>query len=66
MASEEILTDEYVAELIDKEAKRSIKYSGMGFEGLTTSRYVPTNRQHGVFLIDLGLQQINRSQIHAF
>jgi hypothetical protein len=40
MANEEILTDEYVAELIDKEAKRSIKYSGMGFEGLTTSKYV--------------------------
>ena len=42
MSNSEALTDEYLAELMDKEAKRSLKYSGMGFEGdLTASKYVP-------------------------
>lgn len=41
MSNSEALTDEYLAELMDKEAKRSLKYSGMGFEGnVTTSKYV--------------------------
>jgi hypothetical protein len=39
MANNEILTDEYVASLLAKDAKESsIKYSALGLEGFATSR----------------------------
>jgi hypothetical protein len=40
MANDEILTDEYVAKLLAKDAKESsIKYSALGIEGFA-SKYV--------------------------
>ncbi|TVY93446.1 hypothetical protein LAWI1_G000778, partial [Lachnellula willkommii] len=44
MSNSEALTDEYLAELMDKEAKRSLKYSGMGFEGDVTTSRPPPNK----------------------
>ncbi|TVY30351.1 hypothetical protein LHYA1_G001616 [Lachnellula hyalina] len=44
MSNSEALTDEYLAELMDKEAKRSLKYSGMGFEGDLTTSKPPSNK----------------------
>ncbi|TVY53391.1 hypothetical protein LCER1_G006035 [Lachnellula cervina] len=44
MSNSEALTDEYLAELMDKEAKRSLKYSGMGFEGNVTTSKPPPNK----------------------
>jgi hypothetical protein len=39
MANNEILTDEYVASLLAKDAKESsIKYSALGLEGFASSR----------------------------
>jgi hypothetical protein len=39
MANNEILTDEYVASLLAKDAKESsIKYSALGLEGFATSK----------------------------
>lgn len=38
MTNSELLTDEYLAALMAKEAKKDLKYSGMGFEG--SSKYV--------------------------
>lgn len=41
MANDELLTDEYVAGLLAKEAKdASGKYSAMGLEAYNSSRYV--------------------------
>ena len=41
MANDELLTDEYVAGLLAKEAKdASAKYSAMGLEAYNSSRYV--------------------------
>jgi hypothetical protein len=40
MANEETLTDDYVAKLLAKDAKESsIKYSALGLEAFTKSRY---------------------------
>jgi hypothetical protein len=41
MANDEILTDDYVAELLAKDAKESaIKYSSMGLDAFKQSKYV--------------------------
>jgi hypothetical protein len=40
MANEEILTDDYIADLLAKDAKESnIKYSSMGLEAFKQSKY---------------------------
>jgi hypothetical protein len=42
MAKHEILTDDYVAGLLAKDAKEtSIKYSAVGLEAFTQSKYDP-------------------------
>ncbi|RDL31423.1 uncharacterized protein BP5553_09632 [Venustampulla echinocandica] len=43
MTKNEALTDEYVAELLAKDAKASIKYSSLGLEDFTTSK-PPSNK----------------------
>jgi hypothetical protein len=41
MANQEILTDDYVAELLAKDARESsIKYSSLGLKAFTQSKYV--------------------------
>lgn len=65
MANNEILTDDYVAELLAKDAKDSaIKYSSMGLDAFKQSKYV--SLFHGIqnaSLIVQDHQRTSRSQI---
>jgi len=65
MANSEILTDDYLAELLAKDAKESaIKYSSMGLDGFKQSKYVQTFPEMlDIYLILADHQQINPSQI---
>jgi hypothetical protein len=64
MANDEILTDDYVAELLAKDAKDSaIKYSSMGLDAFKQSKYVlPPQSTQNAGLIELGHQRISRSR----
>jgi hypothetical protein len=68
MANDEILTDDYVAELLAKDAKESaIKYSSMGLDAFKQSKYVlPTWNMRIVSLTISDHQWISPSQIHVF
>lgn len=69
MGEEDLLTDEYVANLLAADAKQStIKYSAMGLEAFAPSRHVtPTlNFACTSLLTVIDLLRTSRSQIHAF
>ena len=66
MDNDELLTDEYVADLLAKDAKASaIRYSALGLDGLTHSRSVEFEQRRGK-LTETGPLQINRNQTLGF
>jgi hypothetical protein len=64
MAKDEILTDDYIAGLLAKDAKESsIKYSSLGLEAFGQSKYVPSpHSMQNSSLTTADLQQISPSQ----
>jgi hypothetical protein len=63
MPNDDILTDDYVAELLAKDAKESsIKYSALGLEAFAKSRFVSCEAKfHAANWVDL--LRISQSQI---
>ena len=67
MANDKVLSDDYVAELLVKDARESsIRYSAMGLEGFAPSKYVSPSLYAYDLLTLLDLQPISPSPIQDF